>query len=169
MSRFAHWQRWGWLTATSLAWALVLSSQAIAQPKPALVRGVDDPGRDPYQQMVNLSVTAANCGVTLTACAATFAPVPAGKRLIVTHASVFFSLSSPVNPYSQVSLVVPTAIVFLPIAQETGPGTLTFVSTTPLTFYAEAGVAPFMLIQTSGASAAVSILATLSGYYIAVP
>lgn len=55
---------------------------AHAQPRAALVQSVDEPGRNPYQETISNTT----CRTT-TVCSFTFATVPAGKRLVVTHIS----------------------------------------------------------------------------------
>ena len=63
-----------------------LSGDAAAQARPAYTANVDDPARVPYQGSVRQW-----CFLADPACDFTFPAVPAGKRLVVTHASGYFS------------------------------------------------------------------------------
>jgi hypothetical protein len=54
----------------------------LAQIRAALVKNVDEPGRTPYQSSQHCSPV----GVVLL-CSGDFTPVPAGKRLVIQHAS----------------------------------------------------------------------------------
>lgn len=78
-------------TVRSAALALVLAccaTLASAQPKPALVQDRDEPGRNPYQQTLQMKQNSTNCGPLVSLCSFTFDTVPAGKRLVVTNVSV---------------------------------------------------------------------------------
>jgi len=50
----------------------------LAQIKAALVQNIDEPGRNPYLSTIGLQCTNAST------CVQDFAPVPSGKRLVVT-------------------------------------------------------------------------------------
>jgi len=76
-------RRFLWFAAGLAAVALVVTlgteSRAIAQAvRAALVRNQDEPGRNPYSQFVSCYGSG---------CSLTFAPVPAGQRLVVTFVS----------------------------------------------------------------------------------
>jgi hypothetical protein len=62
--------------------------QLSAQVRAAVVKNVDEPGRSPYQAV---QTSFNNCGVYGWAY---FPAVPAGKRLVVTHASGQFQLTT---------------------------------------------------------------------------
>lgn len=64
---------------SAIVFNLALVAPAHAQTKAALVQNVDEPGRSPYQELVY-----ANSDSVLW----TFSAVPAGMRLVVTHANV---------------------------------------------------------------------------------
>lgn len=63
----------------------IVADRAIAQVRAALVKNIDEPGRMPYQQLVQFSTS--EC-VSVLFCIVSFNPVPAGKRLVVEHVSM---------------------------------------------------------------------------------
>lgn len=159
---------WHLVAIALLAAALAL--EAVAQPKPALVKGIDDPGRDPYQESVTTVIDAVSCGAQFKTCVATFQPVPAGKRLVVTHATAFIPLTASPPQTARAVLRVPTIFLWLPVLQPTGPGSPVFISSSPVTFYAEAGISPTMHIEVSqGVDGTGQFIATIAGYYLTVP
>jgi hypothetical protein len=79
---------------TVLLAGLLLPQAAFAQVRPALVKNVDEPGLVPFSQTFQISITACSCQ---NCCFLTTAPVPAGKRLVITNVSGFFPLASAVN------------------------------------------------------------------------
>lgn len=64
--------------------ALVMSTPAAAQTRPAMVRSVDEPARVPYFHSLAPTCTFTN------QCFATFPTIPAGKRLRVTAIMGYF-------------------------------------------------------------------------------
>lgn len=76
--------------ALTVAAATVLCPlPVLAQTRAALVQSIDEPARNPYQE-VQFNVT---CRNTLV-CSFNFAAVPAGKRLVVTHIAGYVDTSS---------------------------------------------------------------------------
>jgi hypothetical protein len=149
--------------------AASLAFDAVAQPKPALVKGIDDPGRDPYQQTLLIDVTLTTCGTNAVVCEFPFPVVPTGKRLVITHASVLFELNTTASPYARLSLRAGGAILWLPVPQEQSPSSGIYIVSTPVTFYAEPGYTPLMFLESSGASTNRQLYGTLTGYFISVP
>ena len=74
---------------TIFAAMMVLAGSAVAQ-KSALVQDRDEPGRSPYQQEQGVNPSPAICPNSFF-CVITFAAVPVGHRLVVTHAAVEFT------------------------------------------------------------------------------
>lgn len=80
--------------ALSLAAALLpWTSPALAQTRAALVQSIDEPGRNPYQETQSNTT----CRGT-TVCSFNFAPVPPGKRLVLTHISGYVDTGAGALP-----------------------------------------------------------------------
>jgi len=155
--------------AACLAFAAFAATAALAQPKPALVKDVDQPARSMYQETA--SETSSYTGQVT--CQLSFATVPAGKRLVVQWINVFYPLlstsgDSDVQLYSVLG-VQPQATAFLfqpgPNAGATGLRTVN----AGVLMYVDAGAFPTMLIVAENTTFNGSVLATLSGYYVSVP
>jgi hypothetical protein len=153
------------LMAVSFA---LLPAVAHAQ-KPALVKNVDEPGRNPYQQGMLFNQSTQVC--TNYVCTLWFNPVPAGYRLVVTHASVryrladnsgeaYTTLGSDGNLASDIVLPVPSFI-----------GNNYYVASSPVTFYVEPGSSPTLFIMGNrvDASGSYSAQASIVGYLVAIP
>ena len=152
----------------------LLAASAAAQ-KPALVQDRDEPGRSPYTQTLSVVSPATDCTGNL--CLVRVAAVPAGKRLVVTHASGQLNADTDgnANPFVIATMMtysggVTLPYIFLPVAQPYGSPSSTssgvLVSSPVMQFY-EAGTAPLMLGSTSGTFNAVVF--SLVGYYVSVP
>jgi hypothetical protein len=149
----------------------LLSEQAIAQIRAALVKNVDEPGRAPYQQMVEFNQVAgfgANCPVS-TVCIVSFAPVPAGKRLLVEHVTLLINGFQPTFvSFGDGNLlnVQNVAIVKPDFAQ--GPsntGGQSWLMDRVIRVYFEAGATPKLKVGTTAFSNH-SSNASLHGYLI---
>jgi hypothetical protein len=128
--------------------------------KPALVRDVDEPGRNPYQQLVTIEESACP---TFGDCFVTFAPVPAGKRLVLTHASVKFSPGGTVV----VAYLVVAGGGAVPLPAPVSVGSNNFLSVGPVTAYFEPGQTP--AIRFDPLANGSSVEAFLAGYYVSLP
>ena len=72
------------------------ATPAVAQIRAALVQNVDEPGRNPYQEtQFTICGGPQNCNFT-------FALVPSGKRLVLTHVSGFVDVRGGTIPNSNV-------------------------------------------------------------------
>ena len=72
------------------------TTPAVAQTRAALVQNVDEPGRNPYQEtQFTICGGPQNCNFT-------FAVVPSGKRLVLTHVSGFVDVRGGTLPNSNV-------------------------------------------------------------------
>jgi hypothetical protein len=126
----------------------------------------DPATREPYQQSVFFAQTADNC--TQFACPARFPVVPAGKLLMVTFAGAQFDAGGVArvrlqrgDGFEEVGVILPA-----PVAIDVD----TFVVGSPVTFTAEAGTVPTMMILGSSMQAGnPAVLASLAGYLVPVP
>lgn len=92
------WKRLGGLArCAALVLVPVLApALAQAQTRAALVKNVDEPGRAPYQSVIEFN---AGTGCLGSQCnIVSFAPVPAGKRLVVDHVSALVGVVSGGQP-----------------------------------------------------------------------
>jgi hypothetical protein len=148
-------KRFAWLVAglaaVGLAVTLATEGRAIAQVvRAALVRNQDEPGRNPYSQ--KNTCFGSDCAVT-------FAPVPAGQRLVVTFVNGVGESSA------QGMLVLAgdgTNERFLPTTLFSG----SVYANSPVVAFFEAGETPQVAcVGCSGPG----LKATLSGYFITLP
>jgi hypothetical protein len=129
--------------------------------KPALTQNIDEKGRTPFYDTVIGSCTYGSCVLT-------FATVPAGYRLVVTHASIQFkqlSTSGSMEAYFVNGGYGPSGYfyeVYLPGPSANGQSVYTFSS--PITAYAEAGQQPSLWLFDSQADP----VGTIDGYLVAL-
>lgn len=159
-------------TVRLAALALVLSccaTFASAQPKPALVQDRDEPGRNPYQQLLQVKQDSTHCGPLITLCVFEFDTVPAGKRLVVTHVSVILHTDpSTGEPLAYAGPAqIPTFAHWLPLPQSAG-GTQ-HITAGAVLFYVEAGSYPYVIVTASLLTDGRTASASISGYYVNVP
>lgn len=158
------------LRIAALALAFACTPAALAQPKPALVQDRDEPGRNPWQQSIDVTQNATNCGVLLINCFVNFATVPAGKRLVVTYASAVFAgadgnAASPLVYAGPAQ--VPNFAHFLPLPQARNGARL--VASGPVLFYVDAGTYAYMVIQVDPLKDGYVATVSLSGYLVDAP
>lgn len=163
-----------WLRGSALLGLALMAAGAGAQ-KPALVQDRDEPGRSPYTQTLSAIPPATDCDGNL--CLVRFATVPAGKRLVVTHASgqLVANTDGSANPFVIATMMtysggVAFPYLYLPVAQPYGAPSSTssgFIVSSPVMQFYEAGTAPLMLGSTSGTFNAVVF--SLVGYFVSVP
>jgi hypothetical protein len=148
------------ILATAVALASLLPAAAHAQ-KPALTQNIDEKGRTPYYDTVIGSCTYGSCVLT-------FATVPAGYRLVVTHASIrFLQYSSAGGSWAFFANggYGPSGYyyeVYLPAPATNGGNVYTYSS--PITAYAEAGQQPSLSVFDSQADP----VGTIDGYLVAL-
>ena len=149
--------------------AVLASTSALAQPKPALVQDRDEPGRNAYQETVLQAPDDAHCfspGTPRTNCWAIFTTVPAGKRLVVTYAAAwvyFQDAGSPPVAY----VTAGTFIGLLPPMTKVRNDF--FQLGTPVTLYVEAGQSPHFNVEANNLAPTSSMYLMLSGYYVNLP
>ena len=143
------------------------STAALAQPKPALVQDRDSPGRDPFQQLVQVTQNTTNCGPSVTACSVSFATVPAGKRLVVTYASATFHLTGTDPVVSFGLSAVPNFAHLLPMSAPQA-GTRRIASA-PVHYVVDAGGTPTASVSSLGLLDGATASFAISGYFVSVP
>jgi hypothetical protein len=156
------------LLVLAAAFTHLLPATAHAQ-KPALVRNVDEPGRAPYQHSVHFSQTFSTCQSFI--CLVSFPPVPAGYRLVVTHASASYALvagGSDAAVYLGADGDIVSNTLLLPVAVNSGSNF--YYTSSPVTYFVEPGSTPYIIlsgsfIATNGLAANVAII----GYLVAIP
>ena len=149
------------LRSSTLAVAAFAATAALAQPKPALVQDIDQPGRAKYQESVSHS-----CQDSST-CYFYFSAVPAGKRLVVTWVSAIYELNASgdsqgiLYPYDLSGV----ELYLLPSPNQWAGTSRTINS--PVMMYVEAGSYPSLEILSTLFSGSAKV--TLVGYYLSVP
>jgi hypothetical protein len=80
------------------------SADAFAQVRPAYTKNVDEPGRIPYDN--NVVSVGGGFGTPLSSVVTSnFPAVPAGKRLVIEHISVYADTFGLANPAPSVSFI----------------------------------------------------------------
>jgi hypothetical protein len=157
-------------------WAMTLlfaSFVALAQPKPALVKDANEPGLNPYVEAVQLEQNTTTCqpaSPPFSSCSFVLSTVSAGKRRVITYASVSYFLS-PGGTFPEVFLgSTGGGYVQLPL-QPVQSGTLADrqVVSTPVTFYIEPGESPRFTLRGFDILDSRTATLTLSGYYVNLP
>ena len=144
------------LIATTATVATVTAAPAHAQ-RPALTKNVDEPGRSPY-----FSQASGPCDFTI--CLLNFKAVPAGFRLVVTHASVIFTKSGA-GSSTQV-ILQQTPLTYQDFLSTSSLGGLDYIASSPVMFFVEAGAAPQIEVFRGVANGAA--FGTLNGYLVAL-
>lgn len=147
----------------ALAVAGVLACGAASAQKAALVQEAYGPGRTPYQVNQLYNPSASICPNNFY-CQIAFPPVPAGKRLVVTHASATYSLNAGATEaiveignglFNTMDLPAPVAV-----------GNLRYVASSPITYYFEAGETPYIFITGSSVITGNTGHASIVGYLV---
>jgi hypothetical protein len=139
-----------------------LAATAHAQ-KPVTTKSTDEPGRSPYFSYASQSCFAnVSCEVTH------FKAVPAGFRLVVTHASASYSPIVTSVRFDDLVVLGQSSdaagtFVFLPAPSSVGR---TFVVSAPLTFYVDPGSTPILVF--SNAAPGMLMFGSITGYLVAV-
>ncbi len=150
----------------ALATLGVLASSAASAQKAALVQEVFGPGVTPYQSNQLYNPSASICPNQFF-CQIAFPAVPAGKRLVVTHASGTYSM----NPGATEAIVSIGAGLFdtmdLPAAVPVG--TNRYVASSPITYYFEPGTTPYIFITGGSVITSNTGHASIVGYLVPAP
>jgi hypothetical protein len=132
------------------------------------VKALAAPALMPYQETARFNQGSGLC--TQFNCELTFSPVPAGKRLVVTHVSAVFAAGSP----SAFVFVELTDSSHLPALLLPAPPTSTTpglqISSSPVTFYVDAGKSPLLRLVASGiGNLSTPATASVIGHLVDVP
>ena len=147
----------------ALAVAGVLACGAASAQKAALVQPAFGPGVTPYQSNQLYNPSASICPNQFY-CQIAFPAVPAGKRLVVTHASATYSLNAGATEaiveignglFSTMDLPAAVAV-----------GNLRYVSSSPITYYFEQGETPYIFITGSSVITSNTGHASIIGYLV---
>jgi hypothetical protein len=146
------------VACTAVAGAMVHPA-AVNAEAPTLVRNVDEPARNPYQQTVQSSDCAGGCAFQ-------FATVPANSTLRITNVSCLFSVGDTAGVgevYVGNGDEKQPATVFIPAVANGNPNVI--VANASINLYAPAGSKPFAgVIAWTGAISTPAC--TLSGYFV---
>ena len=153
------------LTIARLALAacgLLACSLASAQ-KAALVQPVFGPGVTPYQSNQLYNPSASICPNQFF-CQIAFPVVPAGKRLVVTHASGTYSMNAGAT---QAIVSIGTNIGnTLDLPAPINVGSDRYVASSPVTYYFEAGETPIIFITGGSVITSNTGHASIIGYLV---
>jgi hypothetical protein len=130
--------------------------------KPAITKSVDEPGRSPYFSSVDQGcATSGLCSIR------SFKRVPAGFRLVVTHASVLYVPDTSSGHLDNlVSLEITSDleyVAYLPAPSSVGSR---LVTSAPITFYVEPGSTPEITV--GNAAVGYFIHGSITGYLVAL-
>jgi hypothetical protein len=153
----------------------VLVTNTTSEPVPVTVqnttavRDADNPARQPFQTMVNISIPDGGTGGD------TSFTVPAGKRLVITYAGTQIVLPPGQQALSAVLWVnypVTSAVLYPFRADFTAPnvsGEAVYIGGGPMTAYSEPGSTVQVTVNRSGTAGTASGVVTVSGYLVDVP
>lgn len=142
----------------------IVTTPALANAQ-TLIRNVDEPGRNPYQQTGSIS----SC--TNGSCAFNFPFVPAGKRLVIQSVSIGFRTTAyPSYKQAVLNTLYDNVVHYLPIEYQGGNssnGYLFIVNQTVQRYY-DAGQQPRLDLFVLGSYQGTQSF-TISGYLINLP
>ena len=143
-----------------------------AQPKPALVQNIDEPGRNPYQEGKQFSANAMNCDNSNFTCTARFPAVPAGKRLVLTYVSAFYGLSAnaaAANVRVGKSGDMDRMLILQAVTANPNVVGAEYTASGPVTFYYEPGDTPTVTLSGQFINFGSPVAVTLVGYLVSLP
>ncbi len=143
-----------------------LACSAASAQKAALVQEVFGPGVTPYQSNQLYNPSASICPNQFF-CQIAFPAVPAGKRLVVTHASGTYSMNSGAT---EAIVSIGTALfdtMDLPAAVPVGANR--YVASSPITYYFEPGTTPYIFITGGSVITSNTGHASIVGYLVPAP
>ena len=137
------------------------------ETNPALVRDVDRPAAQPYQDTVDILMPFGEIGGT-----AALDPVPAGKRLVVEYATAQANL--PSGEMARVSLIVGMIRYELPVIPQgtfgAPPAVRTYLAgSEPVRLYVDAGETVGVATERNDANGAGVVTVSISGHLVNVP
>jgi len=156
------------LIMAAFAAALVAAPLSARAASPTAVYDAEGPGHTPYRTSTTVNPP---CSAQ-SSCTLTFAAVPAGKRLVVTHLSCSVRLAYPafLTEAKFYSSKVANVIDYLPMTQLYATNTIgqttDFVVNLPETMIFNAGESPvFFFTESGGVLPYQGGSCTLTGYY----
>jgi hypothetical protein len=149
------------ITLTTTVVGCWSAPKLMAASKAALVQSVDEPGRNPYQEIAFAPVT---CAVP---CQVSFSKVPVGKRLVITSVTGrYFTAAGSKFRLSLLGVLGPERTIPVTFQGTNFEGDLYVTNQTVLVYY-EAGEIPNVYTD-SDAPITVPVFA-ISGYYVNLP
>jgi hypothetical protein len=148
------------LVFTAFVFVSLAATTAQAQ-KPALTKSTDEPGRSPYFSFANQYCA------TNGECLMSFKPVPAGFRLVVTHASAVYVPATNFGHLDNLVFLRQSSDfadwAYLPAPSSTGASSVT---SAPITFYVEPGSTLYITVRNSSSGTYIS--GSITGYLVAL-
>ena len=141
---------------------LLACSVASAQ-KAALVQPVIGPGIQPYQNNQLYNPSASICPNQFY-CQIAFPAVPAGKRLVVTHASATYSMNA--GAVEAIVSIGNSLFSTMDLPAPVGVGFNRYVASSPITYYFEQGETPYIFITGGSVITNNTGHASLVGYLV---
>jgi hypothetical protein len=153
-------------TRLALAAVAALACSAASAQKAAIVQPAFGPGVTPYQSNQLYNPSASICPNQFY-CQIGFPAVPAGKRLVVTHASATYSM----NAGASEAIVSIGASLFdtMDLPAPIFVGTNRYVASSPVTYYFEPGATPYVFITGGSVITNNTGHASLVGYLVPTP
>ncbi|MCK9684650.1 hypothetical protein [Scleromatobacter humisilvae] len=146
-----------------LAAVAVLACSAASAQKAALVQPAFGPGITPYQSNQLYNPSASICPNSFY-CQIAFPPVPAGKRLVVTHASATYSVTQ--TGTEEIVSIGASLFDTMDLPAAVYVGTLRYVASSPITYYFEPGQTPYVFITGSSVLTNNTGHASIVGYLV---
>ncbi|HEY2381334.1 MAG TPA: hypothetical protein VGK48_09155 [Terriglobia bacterium] len=157
------------VSVVSLAVISTVGSKTVRAAVATLIQNIDEPGRNPYHQAIIFGQDSGSC--TPFVCTVNFPAVPAGKRLVVTYASAYYSLAS--GGAEQNVSIGANGNFFSDFQYLAAPSNLGFnrvIVGGPITYYVDAGNMPSLFLGGNQVSTgSLSAEATIAGYLISAP
>jgi len=147
----------------ALAVLVATACSAASAQKAALVQPVIGPGIQPYQSNQLYNPSASICPNSFY-CQIAFPPVPAGKRLVVTHASATYSVTQ--TGTEEIVSIGASLFDTMDLPAAVFVGTFRYVASSPITYYFEAGQTPYIFITGSSVLTNNTGHASIVGYLV---
>ena len=144
------------------AFAALACGAASAQ-KAALVQEATGPGITPYQSNQLYNPSASICPNQFY-CQIAFPAVPAGKRLVVTHASATYSMNA--GAVEAIVSIGNSLFSTMDLPAPVGVGFNRYVASSPVTYYFEQGETPYIFITGSSVITSNTGHASIIGYLV---
>lgn len=177
----------GGALGAAAAVGLCAAGLAAAQTRPALVRNVDEPGRNPYQSFISFNEAAPSSDNSYfcqhspdpPVCFLQFPAVPAGKRLVIENLTGVINVAVPSFPCSvNIQTTVPSFANLVTIPTQLLAGDLGSVNASvfqyganaSLKLYLEPGATPRVQVSVCDQPGSLrNGRITISGYLVDLP